>query len=186
SEEELRALANSIPQLAWIASSDGAMTWYNERWREYTGMEEKDLLGDGRLHAYAPEVLPAMLSRWRLSVETGHPFEMEFPIRSRDGQYRWFLTRANPMRDSGGRILRWFGTSTDVDQVKRVQEQLRDETNMLELLNSTGTALVQNRELHSLLQEVTDAATSISGARFGAFFYHGPGADGSRQAMHTL
>jgi len=181
SEEELRALANSIPQLAWIASSDGAMTWYNERWREYTGMEEKDLLGEGRMRAYAPEALPAMLARWRLSVETGHPFEMEFPIRSHDGQYRWFLTRANPMRDAGGRILRWFGTSTDVDQVKRVQEQLREETNILELLNSTGAALVQNRELHSLLQEVTDAATRISGARFGAFFYHGAG-----QALHTL
>jgi PAS domain S-box-containing protein len=181
SEEELRALANSIPQLAWIASCDGAMTWYNERWREYTGMDEKDLLGDGRLQAFAPEALPAMLARWRLSVETGHPFEMEFPIRSHDGQYRWFLTRANPMRDAGGRILRWFGTSTDVDQVKRVQEQLREETNILELLNSTGAALVQNRELHSLLQEVTDAATRISGARFGAFFYHGAG-----QASHTL
>ena len=186
SEEELRALANSIPQLAWIASSDGTMTWYNEPWREYTGMAEKDLLGEARLQAYAPEALPAMLARWRVSVETGHPFEMEFPIRARDGQYRWFLTRANPMRDSGGRILRWFGTSTDVDQVKRVQEQLRDETNILELLNSTGTALVQNRELHSLLQEVTDAATRISGARFGAFFYHGADGDSGRQTMHTL
>ena len=181
SEEELRALANSIPQLAWIASSDGAMTWYNERWQEYTGMSDEEMLGDGWKQVYAPEAISSMLSHWRISVETGSPFEMEFPIRARDGLYRWFLTRANPMRDASGRILRWFGTSTDVDQVKRVQEQLRDETNILELLNSTGTALVQNRELPSLLQEVTDAATSISGARFGAFFYHG-----ADQAMHTL
>ncbi len=186
SEEELRALANSIPQLAWIASSDGVMTWYNERWQEYTGLDDQQMLGDGWKQVYAPEAIPSMLQHWRLSVETGHPFDMEFPIRARDGQYRWFLTRANPMRDSGGRILRWFGTSTDVDQVKRVQEQLRDETNILELLNSTGTALVQNRELHSLLQEVTDAATRISGARFGAFFYHGAEGDGGRQTMHTL
>ncbi|WP_154668179.1 ATP-binding protein [Pseudoduganella violaceinigra] len=185
SEEELRALANSIPQLAWIAGSDGAITWYNERWQEYTGMDERHMLDEGWKQVYAPEVIPAMLSHWHLSVESGRPFEMEFPIRARDGQYRWFLTRANPMRDSSGRILRWFGTSTDVDQVKRVQEQLRDETNILELLNSTGSALVQNRELRSLLQEVTDAATSISGARFGAFFYHGAGAGGG-QAMHTL
>jgi PAS domain S-box-containing protein len=181
SEEELRALANSIPQLAWIAGNEGAMVWYNERWQQYTGMPNEEMLADGWKQVYAPEALPAMLSHWRLSVETGRPFEMEFPIRARDGQYRWFLTRANPMRDSSGRILRWFGTSTDVDQVKRVQEQLRDETNILELLNSTGTALVQNRDLHSLLQEATDAATRISGARFGAFFYHGAG-----HAMHTL
>ncbi|WP_426344807.1 ATP-binding protein [Pseudoduganella sp. R-32] len=186
SEEELRALANSIPQLAWIASSDGAMMWYNERWQEYTGTDDQHMLGDGWRQVYAPEAIPAMLAHWRLSVETGRPFEMEFPIRARDGQYRWFLTRANPMRDASGRILRWFGTSTDVDQVKRVQEQLRDETNILELLNSTGTALVQNRDLHSLLQDVTDAATSISGARFGAFFYHGADGDDAKQAMHTL
>jgi PAS domain S-box-containing protein len=186
SEEELRALANSMPQLAWIASSDGTMMWYNERWQEYTGMDGQEMLGEGWRQVYAPEAIPAMLAHWRKSVDSGSPFEMEFPIRARDGQFRWFLTRANPMRDASGRILRWFGTSTDVDQVKRVQEQLRDETNILELLNSTGTALVQNRELHSLLQEVTDAATSISGARFGAFFYHGAGGDGGRQAMHTL
>ncbi|WP_082507128.1 MULTISPECIES: ATP-binding protein [unclassified Duganella] len=186
SEEELRALANSMPQLAWIASSDGAMMWYNERWQEYTGMDDWNMLGEGWRQVYAPEAIPAMLAHWRISVETGRPFEMEFPIRARDGQYRWFLTRANAMRDASGRILRWFGTSTDVDQVKRVQEQLRDETNILELLNSTGTALVQNRDLHSLLQDVTDAATSISGARFGAFFYHGADGDGGKQAMHTL
>ncbi|KQZ44148.1 histidine kinase [Duganella sp. Root1480D1] len=186
SEEELRALANSMPQLAWIASSDGAMMWYNERWQEYTGMDDQHMLGEGWHQVYAPEVIPAMLAHWHVSVDTGRPFEMEFPIRSRDGQYRWFLTRANAMRDASGRILRWFGTSTDVDQVKRVQEQLRDETNILELLNSTGTALVQNRDLRSLLQDVTDAATSISGARFGAFFYHGADGDGGKHAMHTL
>ena len=186
SEEELRALANSIPQLAWIANSDGSMMWYNERWQQYTGMAPEQMLGDGWQQVYAPDAIPAILAHWRASVDSGRPFEMEFPIRAADGQYRWFLTRANPMRDAGGRILRWFGTSTDVDQVKRVQERLRDETNILELLNSTGTALVQNRDLHSLLQEVTDAATSISGARFGAFFYHGAMGDGQRQPMHTL
>jgi PAS domain S-box-containing protein len=186
SEEELRALANSIPQLAWIASADGTAMWYNDRWQEYTGMSNEDLLGGRALELYPSEVLPAIMARWRESVQSGRPFEMEYPIRARDGQYRWFLTRANPMRDARGQLLRWFGTATDVDQVKRVQEQLRDETTILELLNSTGTALVQHRELHALLQEVTDAATRISGARFGAFFYHGSGADGGRQAMHTL
>ncbi len=184
SEEELRALANSIPQLAWIAQADGTAMWFNNRWLEYTGMSNQDLLGGRSLELVPPDTLPQIEAHWRESVRSGRPFEMEYPIRARDGQYRWFLTRANPMRDARGQLLRWFGTATDVDQVKRVQEQLRDETNVLELLNRTGTALVQNRELHSLLQEVTDAATRISGARFGAFFYHG--AEGGRQAMHTL
>ncbi|WP_342119949.1 PAS domain-containing protein [Pseudoduganella sp. OTU4001] len=186
SEEELRTLANSIPQLAWIANSDGSMVWYNERWQEYTGMSGKDML-DGRWQeVYPPEVLPAIVSHWNESVQSGKPFEMEYPIRARDGRFRWFLTRANPMRDARGQLLRWFGTATDVDQVKRVQEQLRDESTILELLNSTGAALVQHHSLQAMLQEVTDAATRISGARFGAFFYHGLRADGQRQPMHTI
>jgi PAS domain S-box-containing protein len=171
SEEQLRALADSIPQLAWIAHFDGRMTWYNRRWFEYTGLTSADLSGDAWSQVYDPECLPAMTQRWKRSIASSQPFEMEFPIRGADGQYRWFLTRANPVRAADGRTVRWFGTSTDVDQVKRAQEALRDETAVLELLNSTGNALARHRDLRPLLEEVTDAATRISGARFGAFFY---------------
>ena len=173
SEEQLRALADSIPQLAWIAHHDGRMTWYNRRWFEYTGLTSDDLRGDAWRQVYDAECIPAMTQHWKRAIETGQPFEMEFPIRGGDGQYRWFLTRANPVRGADGRTLRWFGTSTDVDQVKRAQEALRDETAVLELLNSTGNALARHRDLQPLLQEVTDAATRLSGARFGAFFYDG-------------
>ena len=186
SEEELRALANSIPQLAWIAEADGYMVWYNERWYDYTGTTPEQVLGEGWRAVYEPDSLPLMLQRWQQSLRTGLPFEMEFPIRGADGEYRWFLTRANPVRNSAGHLQRWFGTSTDVDQVKRVQEALRDETMILELLNRTGSALASTRDLQPLIQEVTDAATRISGARFGAFFYHGTGPDGSALILHTL
>jgi PAS domain S-box-containing protein len=172
SEEQLRALADSIPQLAWIAQADGAMIWYNRRWFEYTGTTEEEMLGDGWQQVYDPACIPPMVAHWRAAITSGQPFEMEFPIRGADGQYRWFLTRANPVRDRQGQMVRWFGTSTDVDQVKRAQEALRDETNILELLNSTGNALARHRDLQPLLQEVTDAATRISGARFGAFYYN--------------
>jgi PAS domain S-box-containing protein len=171
SEEQLRALADSIPQLAWIAHHDGRMVWYNRRWHEYTGLPHEQLEGEGWQQVYAPDCIDALLAHWRTSTETGQPFEMEIPIRGADGQYRWFLTRANPVRDSAGQMLRWFGTSTDVDQVKRAQEALRDETNILEMLNSTGNALARHRDLQPLLQEVTDAATRIVGARFGAFYF---------------
>jgi len=172
SEEDLRALANSIPQLAWIASFDGTMAWYNQRWHDYTGTTAEQMAGDGWSIAYDAQHLPQMLQGWKAALHDGAPFEMEFPIRGADGQYRWFLTRANPVRDRGGQLLRWFGTSTDVDQVKRAQEALRDETRVLELLNNTGAALAGTLDLPSLLQETVDAATRISGARFGAFFYH--------------
>ncbi|WEF35062.1 hybrid sensor histidine kinase/response regulator [Pseudoduganella chitinolytica] len=173
SEEQLRALADSIPQLAWIAHHDGRMVWYNRRWHDYTGVQPDELEGDGWSQVYAPDCIDAMVAHWQASLESGQPFEMEIPIRGADGQYRWFLTRANPVRDASGQMLRWFGTSTDVDQVKRAQEALRDETNILEMLNSTGNALARHRDLQPLLQEVTDAATRILGARFGAFFYRG-------------
>jgi PAS domain S-box-containing protein len=173
SEEVLRALANSIPQLAWMAQADGAIVWYNERWYEYTGTSAEQMAGWGWQSVHDPEVLPLVLQRWNESIRTGNPFDMEFPIRGADGQFRWFLTRVNAVRDRFGHVVRWFGTNTDVDQVKRVQQALRDESNVLELLNSTGSALARQRDLRSLLQTVTDAATGISGARCGAFVYHG-------------
>jgi PAS domain S-box-containing protein len=186
SQLELRALANSMPQLAWIAEQDGTMVWYNQRWYDYTGTTPEQMAGEGWMQVYAPDCLPAMRQRWEESRGNGTPFELEVPIRSASGEFRWFLTRANPVHGSAGEVLRWFGTSTDVDQVKRVQEALRDETAVLELLNRSGSALASTRDLHPLLQEVTDAATSLSGARFGAFFYHGTDADGGARMLHTL
>jgi PAS domain S-box-containing protein len=175
SEEALRALADAIPQLAWMAQADGAIVWFNKRWYDYTGTTPVQVVGWGWQMTQDPSVLPQMLQRWRDSLHSGAPFEMEYPIRGADDEYRWFLTRINPVRDRHGRVLRWFGTSTDVDQVKRVQQALRDESKVLELLNSTGNALATQRDLRSLLRTVTDAATSVSGARFGAFVYRGQG-----------
>ena len=186
SEEVLRALANSIPQLAWMAQADGAIVWFNQRWYEYTGTTPGQMVGWGWQTTHDPDVLPQMLARWNESIRTGNPFEMEYPIRGADGQYRWFLTRVNAVRDRLGHVVRWFGTNTDVDQVKRVQQALREESNVLELLNSTGSALATQRDLRSLLQTVTDAATGISGARFGAFFYHGKDSDGDLFTLSTF
>ncbi|MDB5948462.1 MAG: two-component hybrid sensor and regulator [Massilia sp.] len=186
SEEVLRALANSIPQLAWMAQADGSIVWYNERWYEYTGTSLAQMAGWGWQSVHDPEVLPMVLQRWNESIRTGNPFDMEFPIRGADGQFRWFLTRVNAVRDRLGHVVRWVGTNTDVDQVKRVQQALRDESNVLELLNSTGSALARQRDLRSLLQTVTDAATGISGARAGAFFYYGADGAGAPFTLHTV
>jgi PAS domain S-box-containing protein len=186
SEEVLRALANSIPQLAWMAQADGAIVWFNERWYDYTGTSADQVVGWGWQSTLDPDVLPAMLQRWNDSIRTGTPFDMEYPILGADGQYRWFLTRVNAVRDRLGHVVRWFGTSTDVDQVKRVQQALRDESKVLELLNSTGSALARQRDLRSLLQTVSDAATGISGARFGAFLYNGLDSAGEPFTLYAV
>lgn len=185
-EEELRALADSIPQLAWMAEHDGHIFWYNRKWYEYTGTTLEQMEGWGWQTVHDPKMLPFVLDRWKESIRTGQPFEMEFPLRGADEVFRWFLTRVNPVLDREGRVVRWFGTNTDVDTVRRAQEALRDETRILELLNKTGIAIAANLDLQSLVQAVTDSATQLSGAKFGAFFYNLIDEQGESFLLYTL
>jgi len=125
SEERFRTLANSSLQLASMARADGFILWYNQRWYDYTGTTPEQMAGWGWQRVHDPAVLPAVLSRWRDAIALAQPFEMEFPLRGADGTFRNFLTRVQPMKDSEGRVLQWFGTTTDVDQLKRIEQSLR-------------------------------------------------------------
>ena len=186
SEIELRGLANSIPQLAWIADREGDIFWYNQRWYEYTGSNLEEMRGWGWEKVHHPDHLPRMLPIWREALATGQPWEDTFPLRSASGEYRWFLSRAFPIRDGSGEIIRWFGTNTDVDEVKHTQDMLKDESRILELLNKTGTAIASELDLERLVQTVTDAATELSGAKFGAFFYNSINDKGESIVLYTL
>ena len=126
SEAQLRTLADAVPQLVWMAEPDGHVFWYNRRWYDYTGTTPEQMEGWGWQSVHDPEILPRVIKRWRASLETGEPFEMEFPLKGADGAFRWFLTRVNPLRDSRGRLVRWFGTNTDVDGQRRTAEDLRE------------------------------------------------------------
>ncbi|MDT5157419.1 MAG: hypothetical protein QOH51_1776 [Acidobacteriota bacterium] len=126
SEGQLRTLADAVPQLVWMADADGYIFWYNQRWFDYTGTSPEQMEGWGWQSVHDPAVLPKVLERWQASIETGEPFEMEFPLKGADGVFRWFLTRVNPVRDSQGRIARWFGTNTDIDEQRRTAEELRE------------------------------------------------------------
>ena len=126
SERQLRTLADAVPQLVWMADADGYIFWYNQRWYEYTGTRPEQMEGWGWQSVHDPDMLPKVVERWRASIETGEPFEMEFPLKGADDVFRWFLTRVNPLRDSQGRIVRWFGTNTDVDEQRRTAEELRE------------------------------------------------------------
>jgi PAS domain S-box-containing protein len=125
SEERFRTLANSIPQLAWMSRADGFVVWYNQRWHDYTGTTPEQMEGWGWQSVHDPAVFPAVLSKWRDAIALEQPFEMEFPLRGTDGMFRNFLTRALPLKDSEGRLVQWFGTCTDVDQLKRIEQSLR-------------------------------------------------------------
>ena len=126
SEEKLRLLADTIPQLAWMAQPDGYIFWYNRQWYEYTGTTPREMEGWGWQSVHDPEVLPEVVARWKASIDSGEPFDMVFPLKGADGTFRPFLTRVNPLRDGEGRILYWFGTNTDISDIKRMEVALRD------------------------------------------------------------
>ncbi len=184
-EAELRKIANSIPQLAWMADADGQVAWYNQRWFEYSGTTFEQMKGWGWQSVHDPAILPSVVQRWKYSIETAEPFEMEFPLLSADGQFRWFLTRANPLRNEEGCVVRWFGTCTDVDQVKRIEQQLREQTHTLELLNESGTTIASTLDTDTLLQAVTDIGTKLSGAKFG-ILYNTKDENGDAYLLYTL
>jgi PAS domain S-box-containing protein len=126
SEERLRALADSMPQLAWTARADGYITWYNRRWYEYTGTTPEQMEGWGWQSVHDPATLPDVVRRWRESIATSTPFDMEFPLRGADGRFRRFLTRVFPLKDHDGQVLQWFGTNTDVTALVEAQESLQE------------------------------------------------------------
>ena len=143
SEQQFRTLADSIPNLAWWADAHGDIIWYNRRWYEYTGTTPEQMKGWGWQTVQDPAMLPSVLERWRASLASHEPFEMELPLRAAAGLYRWFLTRVMPLRDSNGNVLRWFGTSTDVSETREAREVLTRSKQELERLVSERTAKLQ-------------------------------------------
>ena len=136
SEALFRTLANALPQLVWMAKEDGWIFWYNERWYEFTGSDATAMEGWGWQSVHDPRMLPEILERWQASLSTGTPFDMIFPLRGKDGDYRPFLTRVIPLHDSAGKIVRWLGTNTDISEQLRVEQGLRDGEARLERLNA--------------------------------------------------
>jgi PAS domain S-box-containing protein len=122
-ERKLRIWADAIPTLAWTARADGHVEWYNARWYEYTGTTPEQMEGFGWQSVHDPEVLPAVLERLGVSLATGEPLEITFPLRGADGVFRPFLTRSVPVRDAEGRVTGWFGTNTDVESESRLRRE---------------------------------------------------------------
>ena len=152
-ELQFRVLADSIPQMAWMANPDGYVTWYNRRWYEYTGTTLEQMEGWGWQSVHDPQMLPKVMARYRRSIETGEPFDMEFPLRGADGKFRTFLTRALPVRDSAGTIVRWFGTNTDVEGQHRAEAALR-QSEKLAAVGRLASSIAH--EINNPLEAVTN------------------------------
>ena len=132
SEARFRELADNMSQLAWTADARGSTYWYNKRWHDYTGTTLEEIQGWGWQKTHHPDHVERVVNRLRQCFETGSPWEDTFPLRGRDGSYRWFLSRALPIRNEVGDLVRWFGTLTDVTEQIEAEKALRNLNETLE------------------------------------------------------
>jgi PAS domain S-box-containing protein len=161
-ESEFHLLADSIPELCWMARGDGHIFWYNARWYEYTGTTPEQMEGWGWQSVHNPEILPSVLERWKASLAMGQTFEMEFPLRGADSVFRWFLTRIRPVRNSEGNIVRWFGTNTNIHEQRELRRSLIEAREELEKRVRERTTELEQKtadlsQKASLLDLVNDA-----------------------------
>jgi len=147
-DEDIHALIDIIPHFVWIARADGSMEYGNQRWRDYTGLTIEQTQREGWLQSLHPDDRRHSLDAWQTAAQTGMPYEVEH--RAQQGgtlSYRWFLTRAMPYKDAQGTILKWFGTSTDIDDQKRTEEALRQsQARIRALINSNLIGIVSSEE----------------------------------------
>ena len=159
SEARFRQLADAMPQLVWTAGPDGRVDYYNVRFNEYRGIERAP---DGGFH-WAPvlheEDLALTIKTWRQAVEKGEMYQIEHRVQRADGTYRWHLSRAVPIIDQKGRIVRWFGTATDINPVKQAEQDLRQLNETLEQRVAERTVLAEARskQLQALAVELIEA-----------------------------
>jgi formate hydrogenlyase transcriptional activator len=142
-ESDLRRVLDTIPALTWCARPDGSMEFLNKKWHDYTGLSHSETTGWGFQAAFHPEDRNRGIERCRSLSNQTEPTECEIRLRRYDGVYRWFLIRIEPLRDETGRIVRWYGTSTDIEALKQTEERLRqDERELRRIIDAIPQAIV--------------------------------------------
>jgi PAS domain S-box-containing protein len=136
-DSERRIAIDRIPGLVWGTLPDGSSDFNNQRWLEYTGLSEEEARDWGYKSVIHPEDYQRLVDEWAAHFATGEPIEDEARLRRSDGEYRWFLHRAAPLRDEKGAIVKWYGTSTDIEDLKRAESVLRDHARLLDLTHDT-------------------------------------------------
>jgi PAS domain S-box-containing protein len=126
SEQRWRNLTEALPQLVWGAGPDGGCDYFSAQWTTYTGISESELLGWAWMEALHPDDREPTRQFWTESVAGRQPYDVEYRIRRGDGTYGWFKTRGTPIRNTEGRIVKWFGTCTDISDRKRAEQALKD------------------------------------------------------------
>ncbi len=176
SEQRYRKLAESLPQLVWTCTPDGNCDYLSRQWLEYTGVPEQQQLGLAWVSLVHPDDRNRTSAAWQAAYQSGSQYDLEYRLRRHDGQYRWFKTRGLPVEDEQGRVQKWFGSCTDIEDQKRISEERREllsreqrARRLAELLNRVGPMLLAEMDSALLAQKIIDLATQLTGAQFGAF-----------------
>jgi PAS domain S-box-containing protein len=139
-EREFRLAIDKMPALAWNTLADGSRETFNKQWHDYTGIPAEDAVGGRWIAAFHPDDVEIVIQTWKRIRETGGSSEVEARMRRFDGEYRWFLLRASPFRDEEGNIVKWYGTNSDIDDLKRAEGLLAGEKRLFEMI-ATGHSL---------------------------------------------
>ena len=153
-----RVLFDQMPQLGWTARADGFIDYYNAGWYEYTGSTIEQMAGWGWKSVHDPATVDSVTKRWQAAISSGSPFEMEFRLRRHDGQFRWFLTRADPIRDDSGQIVRWVGINSDITLTRELRQSLDQERLDLRELFELAPAFMAKLREPSHVFEVANPA----------------------------
>src|SRR6266436_2846254 len=192
SEAKLRKIIDTIPTLAWCSLPDGTGEFWNRRWHEYTGLSLEVVRGWGWQKAIHPEDLKEITDKWLGFLAAGQAGEVEGRLRRFDGVYRWFLFRAEPLRDESGNIVNWYGTDTDIDDLKRAEAKLRQDEEELrqmidllpqhvQVLDKDGTLLHANK---TLLDYEGFTLEEMKGDDFRALVFHPDDVERLREERH--
>ncbi len=147
-EARFRMLAEAIPEIVWTAIPGVGIDYYNRRWSEVTGLTAEQTLGWGWKQAIHPDDLPAALENWMVARRSGECLQAEYRLRTESGDFRWFLVRAAPMRDATGQVVKWFGSTVDIDDQRRNQQFLREQ-----IAQHTAELRAANTRLESEMRE---------------------------------
>jgi len=162
-ETQSRTLLDAIPQQIWSGPPDGTLDYCNARWRSYMGLGLEELQGEGWQSMLHPDDRERVLRAWLKSVTEGTPYEQEERHRQADGQYRWFLARGMPLRDEDGRIVRWYGTNTDIEDLKRAEDARRQIEEQHRLVVETAIEAVVSIDANGKILFVNPATIRIFG-----------------------
>lgn len=166
SEDQLRMMIDTIPTLAWSCRPDGTTAFLNQRWLDYTGLSAADTQGFGWLAACHPEDRAAHQDKWHRAVAAGDAFEHEARLRRADGAYRWFLHRGVPLRDDAGHVTKWYGTSTDIEDRKQVEQVRTEQARQAAVRVDVSTAFSKPADLREMLRGCAEAIVRHVGAAF--------------------